>query len=461
MAGENEDRVNIPFKVGELQDLGITSTQRIIDAGESFLNGSPEDIEVLDEKEEDDDSEKVIKTNVKDQKKPVLPKDKLPIKEEVKKTDPVKTELSEEDAFELLNTEDKKEDKIEDKDEDAIVIKDKKVPVKADTKAATKEEEAENEDDPAVMYTSFAEELVNQGIFEAEEDEQGNPVVPEVKNAQEFLELFQLNARRVASETIQSFLDSKGEEARQIFDDIIVNGVNPREYISRYAKVQDFKTLDLTNELNQEKVVREFYRQAGSTPESIDRKLKYLKDNAELATEAEDNQKVLVKREEDSLVELSEQKKKDDTQKQQVRSEYVGNIAKIVNEKAKVKDFDGIPVDNKIAQEVYNDLTVEKYTLGEQLLTEFDKDILELNRPTNHPMKVKLALLLRMLKSDPKLSSLSKKVISKEADGLFQGLKRRNAKAGGTSGAGGAVKEGKAKTAQTEEEKITSWFVEK
>ena len=438
MAVNDDERVSIPIKMGELADLGIKSTKSFIEAGENFLDGNFDEIETIDDTEEEPvkvPTKPVSKTN---------PKSTTPTKTTVIERE--NRELTADSAFDLLDgkvdednddeveTDDqgnaivkKPEKKEQEKKEDAIVIK--KVPEKAPPTKET--EEIQDNDDPEALYTGIAEELIKQGIFAPELDDDNNEIIPVVKDAQEFLQLLTSNTNRVAGETIERFLDSKGSEAREIFQSIIVDGVDPREYINRYAAIQDYKNLDLTDELNQEKVVRELYRQAGFESEDIDRKIKQHKEYNDLATEAESAQKVVVRNEEKNIKLLADKKVREDNDKLRVDQEFSSNVAKILNEKARAQEFDGIPLNAEEARAVHADLTIKKYKLENgQLLTEFEKDILELNRPANHALKVKLALLLRTIKKDPTLKTLSKKAVSKEASTLFQGLKKKQAKAG-------------------------------
>lgn len=461
MPVNDEERVSIPVKMGELTDLGIKSTKNFIDAGESFLNGDFNEIETIDDTEE---PVKTTKPTPKANPKSTTPQQKTTVIETPSR------EISADDAFNLLDgkTDDDNDDAEETDDQGNVIVKDKtpktpekkedaivlkKVPEKA---PVTKEPEAtEDNDDPEALYTGIAEELIKQGIFAPEYDDDENEVAPVVKDANEFLQLLTQNANRVAGETIERFLDSKGPEAREIFQNIIVDGVDPKDYINRYAAIQDYKNLDLTDELNQERVVRELYRQAGFETEQIDRKIKQHKEYNDLATEAEQAQKVVVKKEEENIKLLADKKVREDNEKLRVDQEFSSNVAKILNEKARVQEFDGIPLNAEEARAVHSDLTVKKYKLENgQLLTEFEKDILELNRPANHPLKVKLALLLRTIKKDPTLKTLGKKAVSKEASTLFQGIKKKQAKAGTvvtkTKVEGGA--EG------VEEEAAKSWF---
>lgn len=462
MAVNDDERVSIPIKMGELADLGIKSTKSFIEAGENFLDGNFEEIETLEE-----ENKEPPKTSVKPVSK-ANPKSTPQQKTTVIETP--SREISEEDAFNLLDgktDDDEIEEELDDqgkpivkdktpkgadKKEDAIVLK--KLPEKIVTTPETAT--TEDNDDPEALYTGIAEELIKQGIFAPELDDDNNEVVPVVKDAQEFLQLLTQNANRVAGETIERFLDSKGPEAREIFQSIIVDGVDPREYINRYAAIQDYKTLDLTDELNQEKVVRELYRQAGFETEQIDRKIKQHKEYNDLATEAEQAQKVVVKKEEENIRLLADKKVREDNEKLKVDQEFSSNVARILNEKARAQEFDGIPLNAEEARAVHVDLTVKKYKLENgQLLTEFEKDILELNRPANHALKVKLALLLRTIKKDPTLKTLGKKAVSKEASTLFQGLKKKQAKTGTvvtkTKAEGTAAEEG-------DDSQPKSWF---
>jgi len=62
------------------------------------------------------------------------------------------------------------------------------------------------------------------------------------------------------------------------------------------------------------------------------------------------------------------------------------------------------------------------------MLTEFDKTILELKRPENHEMKVKVALLLKILEKDPTLSTIQKSGITKKSNELFGEVARQASK---------------------------------
>ena len=63
-------------------------------------------------------------------------------------------------------------------------------------------------------------------------------------------------------------------------------------------------------------------------------------------------------------------------------------------DKVKEKEFDGIPINSNLANELQDFLLVDKWkTPSGETLTDFDRSILDLKRPENHELKVKVGLL--------------------------------------------------------------------
>jgi hypothetical protein len=101
----------------------------------------------------------------------------------------------------------------------------------------------------------------------------------------------------------------------------------------------------------------------------------------------------------------------------------------------KTKEFDGIPLNPKLASELQDFLLVDKYkTPSGETLTDFDKTILELKRPENHAMKVKLGLLLKILEKDPTLSTIQRTGVTKKSTQLFEEVARQTSKKPGSGG---------------------------
>jgi hypothetical protein len=132
-------------------------------------------------------------------------------------------------------------------------------------------------------------------------------------------------------------------------------------------------------------------------------------------------------------------------QQQAVKQQYYNNVQTILQDKVKTKEFDGIPINPKLAGELQDFLLVDKYkTTSGETLTDFDRTILELKRPENHEMKVKVGLLLKILEKDPMLSTIQKTGLTKKSNELFGEVARQVTKS--------AVKTGKSASA------TTSWF---
>ncbi len=140
-----------------------------------------------------------------------------------------------------------------------------------------------------------------------------------------------------------------------------------------------------------------------------------------------------------------EEQRQQELQKQQAyKQQYIQNVQTVLQDKLKAKEFDGIPINPKLANELQDFLLVDKYqTSSGEKLTEFDRQILELKRPENHALKVKLGLLMKILETDPSLSTIQKRGITKKADDLFTEVARQSTKS--------AVKSSKTS-------KPTSWF---
>jgi hypothetical protein len=420
-----DDREQFSFSVG---NFGIMSTEEI-QAGEAFLSSDPEDVKIVPPKKEtvEDGKETQIKKVVKKQplKKVEDEEDETEEKEEHK-------EIGDKDLFAVLEEEGEKEE-----EEEEFPQTKKKTPTPSPEGAEEPEPETEEN-----MFNTIAQELVSHGIFTLEEDEESI----EIESPEDFLQRFQYEARKQASVVIDKYLSRFGDNYRDMFENIFVKGVNPVDYLNRYTKVEGIQSLDITDEGNQERIVRELYRSEGRSAEYIEKRINQLKNYNDLLDEATEAQKVLIAKEQKEIDDAAAKKQQEITRRQQIRNEYLNNVGRILNDKIKTKDFDGIPVDRKFAENIYGYITQERFQLPDgELLTPFDKDILDLKRPENHELKVKVAMLLQLLKEDPQLTKLAKKAVSKESNKLFENLKKT------------AMKTGK-KTEIEEEPKTRSWF---
>ena len=225
------------------------------------------------------------------------------------------------------------------------------------------------------------------------------------------------------------------------FDAIYVKGVNPKDYFTTYNNVVGFAEMDLSDESNQEKIMKQALTNQGFDPEDVETEIERLKNYGDLESVATKNHKVLVKNEAAKLQDLEAKSTQELQQKTQVKNQYINNVQTILQDKVKAKEFDGIPINPKLAGELQDFLLVDKWkTPSGETLTDFDRAILDMKKPENHEMKVKVGLILKMLEKDPTLSTIQRTGVTKKSNELFGEVARQvtKAKTAGATNNGGA-----------------------
>lgn len=271
-------------------------------------------------------------------------------------------------------------------------------------------------------FQIIANELFEAGVFTKDEDDEEI----EIASGEELLERFQLEKRKDAIEIVDNFISKYGDEYREMFDAVFVKGVKPEDYLKSYATLQEFENLDLASEDNQKRVYREYFKSQGFSSEQIEKRLQRVIDSMDLEEEAKTFHEKLVEKEKLFKQELEE---KEDQKKQlqaQQDLQYHENLKKILTDKVKTKEFDGIPVTPKSAQEAYDFMYKKTWRMpsGEEL-TNFDKFLLDLKRPENHELRVKIGLLAM---GNFDLTKVKASQDSKEKKKIFEGLDKTDLK---------------------------------
>jgi hypothetical protein len=302
---------------------------------------------------------------------------------------------------------------------------------KAKAPADTEDDEETEGDEPASPFTSLSKDLFKLGVFTQDEDEEEVAI----STPEEFLERFQAEKKKGAIEVVNNFIGQFGEDYQQAFDAIFVKGVDPKEYFGTYNNIKSFAEMDLADETNQVAVIKQALADQGFDPEDVTTEVERLKNYGDLETVATKHHKVLVKKEAAKLQQMEQENEKRLQQQAAVKQQYVQNVQSVLQEKLKSKEFDGIPLNPKLAGELQDFLLVDKYkTASGETLTDFDKTILELKRPENHATKVKLGLLLKILEKDPTLSTIQKTGITKKSNELFGEVARQVSKSSTKTG---------------------------
>jgi hypothetical protein len=283
-------------------------------------------------------------------------------------------------------------------------------------------EESTDEDTGSTQFSALSNDLFKLGVFTKEDDEDEAPIT----TPEEFLERFNSEKRKGASEIVENFIGQFGEDYQNAFDAIFVKGVDPKEYFGTYNQVVNFAEMDLSDEANQITIMRQALTDQGFDLEDVGTEIERLQNYGDLESVATKHHKVLVKKEAGKLQSMQQKAEQEQIQKQHIKQQYVKNVQDVLQDKLKAKEFDGIPLNPKLVNELQDFLLVDKWkTPSGETLSDFDRTILDLKRPENHSTKVKVALLLKILEKDPTLSTIQKTGVSKQTNQLFSEVARQ------------------------------------
>ena len=294
-------------------------------------------------------------------------------------------------------------------------------PVEPEQKDVLDEVQEEPTEPESGNFEALAKDLFNLGVFKKEGEEEVSISTPE-----DFLARFESEKKKGAQELVQQFISQFGEDYQQAFDSIFVKGVNPKEYFGAYNNIVNFTEMDLSKEANQQSVMQQALADQGFEAEDISKEIERLKNYGDLEAVSTRHHKVLVKKEAKKLQQLEAASKQELQQKNAIKQQYVTNVQTILSDKVNEKEFDGIPINSNLANELQDFLLVDKWkTPSGETLTDFDRSILDLKRPENHELKVKVGLLLKMLEKDPTLSSIQRAGVTKKSNQLFGEVARQ------------------------------------
>ena len=384
------------FSIQDTMEMGVGSTELLNDLmGPDTASASPDDIKDITAEDAPAPTTKTAKASAK-------------VEEEEGKTEDTSRSITD---F-LLGGDDEEEE-----EEVAPITKSKEAPVAASE---------EDDDDEAINpFAAFSRDLFKLGGFTKDEDEDD----VNINTAEEFLERFESEKKKGASEIVENFIGRFGEDYQNAFTAIFVNGVDPKDYFGTYNAIQSFSDLDLSDEGNQIAVIKQTLADQDYDPEDITTEIERLKNYGDLESVAAKHHKVLVKKEAVKLQKLEQERAAQLQQQMAYKQQYSNNVTSILQDKLKAKEFDGIPLNPKLATELQDFLITEKWkTNSGENLTDFDRTVLELKRPENHEMKVKVALLLKILEKDPTLSTIQKSGVTKKTDSLFGEVARQATK---------------------------------
>lgn len=385
-------------KGAELETLplnfGIEDTESInpIDAESFFLDSDPEEVTPLTPPSEESPVIEKKVTAPTNSKQPKVEK-----KEVTVSGDTIYENENENEEKDFFGDEDDEDEKEEQQDDE--------------------NQPTDEEKEDVNVFQTYSEALLQMGIFSLDEGEQSLSIT----SPEDFKARWIHERKKDAYEMLDQALARHGKK-HQDFLVSVFNGVDPEEYFSIYSNIENISNLDITKEDHQKIVYREALKRQGLSGEKIEKKLQRAIELGELEDDAKDFHEILLGQEQERLSGLETKKAQELENKQREKQHYENGIRTVLSKKLQEQEFDGIPVNNKVANEVYDFLTTDKYQLESgELLTEFDKYFLELKRPENYEKRLKVALLFH---SDLNLESVKKVAVSKETDHLFSSLKK-------------------------------------
>jgi len=307
-------------------------------------------------------------------------------------------------------------------------------PVAATPKTDATSEDDEEESPASTQFAALSNDLFKLGVFTKDDDEEDIAI----STPEEFLERFEAEKKKGAIDVVNNFIGQFGEDYQNAFQAIYVNGVDPKDYFSTYNAIENFSEMDLSDEGNQVAIIKQALSDQGFDPEDVTSEVERLKNYGDLESVATKHHKVLVKKEATKLQELEKTRAAQLQQLAAIKQQFHQNVNTVLQEKVKGKEFDGIPLNPKLATELQDFLLAEKWkTPSGETLTDFDRTILDLKRPENHALKVKVGLLLKILEKDPTLSTIQKSGLSKKSNELFGEVARQASKSSVKSNSSG------------------------
>lgn len=383
--------------------FGIQGTDFVgnYEAAEEFLSAGEEDAITGDPKKlEKITDKKTVPTPKKPPKKKTDEEEEeedenAEEKEEATPLDPL-AEIEDETEAAAEEEEEKKDPDDEEDDQDDEV------------KPAGKTKKEEN------SYVELYKDMLNLGVFTQREGEQP------ASTGQELLARFQEEGQMRATQWLDDYIGRFGDDRKELFQAIFMDGVDPEEYIPVYNQVQKMEGLDLTTEENQKRVYREYYSRLGWDAEKIEKRLQRTIDNGGLEEEVPDLHELLLSQDKQALADMQAAEQARIATQQRLDHEYKTGVQRVLTEALKTKEIKGIPVTEKRAREAFDFLYTPKYkTPNGQLLTEFDKFILESKRPEN----LQTRLLITLLQLDGfDFKNVKKQAISEESKEIFNSL---------------------------------------
>lgn len=181
-------------------------------------------------------------------------------------------------------------------------------------------------------------------------------------NEDTLVKLLEHNFKKRESETLDTFFGELSEHTQKIIQyDLNSKGKGVDDYMSTLVEERKIKSLDVENEYDQEKILRQWYKsKEGFSPNEVEEKITELKDASLLEKEAKRIKPKLDLEAENIAKKQEEDIKKLKQIEQQVSNEYQNKVIKTLEKGA----IGNIKLDKETLTNVYSFLTNDEMELN-------------------------------------------------------------------------------------------------
>lgn len=305
----------------------------------------------------------------------------------------------------------------EEDDEEEKPAKNKKVkPIPTPDDLEEDENEGGEEEN---IIAEYAADMFKAGILtpmDGDEDLEFN-------SEEDLKERFLIEKQVGAQSMLSNFLSKYGPEHQKAFQEIFVNGVDPKTYYQKTAKIQNLESLKLDDASVQERLVKTYLAKQEWSEEDITERIEKLKTYDDLEREAKAAHKQLLKQEQEQIAADALANQARVQREAQKAQQYQYNLHQTLSKAITDKNLGGIPVNEQAGARVFGMMTQKVWELNGEKLTTLEKLAKDILDPANVELAAKIALLY-----DNKFdfAPIKKKAITEETSKLFNAVKRKS-----------------------------------
>jgi hypothetical protein len=327
-------------------------------------------------------------------------------------------------APDILNGEDF--DPLEDEEDLPLPKDDEPEPTPTPTSTPKEDEEEEeeeeltdDEEESDNPFEVFAKGLAQAGILDLEDEE--NQV--ETWDEKNFIDVMEKTVdNRMWAKMEELAMETYGEAGVKLIEDIFINKVPVPQYLQMFSNEQTVENVDLSEEINQERIFRLYLAKTGMDDDEIEDQLSYARDNDRLESYAQKYQVKLVEKMQEERQRLSQEAeiRMQDMQKREEERQEL--YAKTLEESVKSGEIQGYPINNNDAEELFSFVLDKPHVLPNgQRISDFEYRLATMRQ--EDPKK--FLAVARLVQKDLDLTPIKKKAVSEETNSIFKGLKTK------------------------------------